>query len=85
MALKKTAVALPEELLEALDREADARGESRNRLITRILRLALRARRDAAITRQLDELFAHQPARQDQRQTAGELDAAGSAWDDERW
>ncbi|HEX3482112.1 MAG TPA: hypothetical protein VHT91_44160 [Kofleriaceae bacterium] len=68
-----------------MDRAAQKVGESRGRYITRILRCAVRARRHAEITRQLDALFADPALAQGQRRTAAQLDAAGSSWNDERW
>jgi len=50
---RKTAIAVPAEILDEVDRAARARGESRSRFITRVLRLAVRARRDAEVTRRL--------------------------------
>jgi metal-responsive CopG/Arc/MetJ family transcriptional regulator len=83
--IRKTAIALPAELLEDVDRAAHDLGESRSRYIARILRCAVRARRHAAVTRRLDQLFADTELAREQRQSAAELDAAGSSWNDERW
>jgi hypothetical protein len=83
--IRKTAIALPAELLEHVDRAAHELGESRSRYITRILRCAVRARHRAAVTRRLDELFADPTFAAEQRRSAEELDAAGSSWNDERW
>jgi hypothetical protein len=83
--IRKTAIALPAELLADVDRAAHELGESRSRYITRILRCAVRARRHAAVTRRLDELFADPELAGEQRRSAAELDAAGSDWNDERW
>lgn len=83
--IRKTAIALPTELLSEVDRAARDSGESRSRYITRILQCAVRARRHAAITRRLDELFADPALAEEQRRTAAELDAAGASWNDERW
>jgi len=83
--IRKTVVVLPAELLADVDRAAGALGESRSRYITRILRCAVRARRHAAITRRLDELFADPVLAEEQRRTAAQLDAIGSSWNDERW
>ncbi|MBI2162490.1 MAG: type II toxin-antitoxin system PemK/MazF family toxin [Candidatus Rokubacteria bacterium] len=58
MPLRKTAIAVPDDLLAAVDRVARARRESRNRFVTRVLQHAVRARRDTEITRRLNELFA---------------------------
>jgi predicted transcriptional regulator len=85
MTVRKTAVAIPEELLNAVDRAARERGESRSRYISRILRAAVRARRDAEITRRLDALFADEGLQKDQMRGAEELDSVGTNWADERW
>jgi len=85
MPLRKTAIAVPEELLAAVDRVARARGESRNRFVMRVLQHAVRARRDAEITRRLDELFAAPELVEQQSREASDLDRVGSEWSDERW
>lgn len=85
MPLRKTAIAIPDELLDAVDRAAQERNESRNRFVTLVLRRAVRARRDADITRRLDELFAEPDATRQQRRETIELDAIGTDWSDERW
>ena len=85
MPLRKTAIAVPDDLLVAVDRAARARGESRNRFVTRVLQYAVRARRDAEITRRLDELFKAPELAEQQRRAASEADAIGTAWTDERW
>jgi aminopeptidase N len=84
MTVRKTAVAIPEELLSAVDRAARERGESRSRYISRILRAVVRARRDAEITRRLDALFADEGLQKDQVRGVEELDAMGTDWTDER-
>jgi len=85
MPLHKTAIAIPDDLLSAVDRAAQSRGESRNRFVTRVLQEAVRARRDAEVTRRLNELFAHGEIAQEQTHTASELDRVGTDWSDERW
>lgn len=85
MPLRKTAIAVPVDLLAAVDRAARERHESRNRFVTRVLQYAVRARRDAAITRRLNELFGAQDLAEQQRHEASDLDAAGTTWTDERW
>ena len=85
MAHRKTAIAIPEELLDAVDRAARARGESRSRFISRVLRLAVRARRDAGITRRLDALFADESLADAQRHEAEEFERLATDWADERW
>lgn len=85
MPLRKTAIALPADLLAEIDSAARARHESRNRFVTRVLEAAVRARRDADVTRRLNELLADPGLSQEQLRTAAELDAAGTDWSDERW
>ena len=85
MPLKKTAVALPENLLRTIDAAARDRGESRNAFVTRVLMAAMTARRDREITRKLDELFADPALREHERLSAQHLAAAGTDWSDERW
>jgi predicted transcriptional regulator len=85
MAYRKTAIAVPEDLLADVDRAAEQRGESRSRYITNVLRAAVRARRDAEITRQLNELFADEGVGAEQRHTADALDRVGTDWTDEDW
>jgi metal-responsive CopG/Arc/MetJ family transcriptional regulator len=83
--MRKTAISVPEEVLAAVDRAARERGESRSGFITRVLREVVRARRDADITRRIDQLFATPEAAAEQRRLTRELDSIGSRWDDERW
>jgi hypothetical protein len=85
MPLRKTAIAIPNELLDAVDRAAASRRESRNQFITRVLEAAARARRDADMTRRLNALFADPALDREQRAGAVALDAYGGAWEDERW
>lgn len=82
---RKTAIAVPAELLDEVDRAARERGESRSGFITNLLRLAVRTRRDADITRRLDALFADEAIREDQRRDAEALEALATPWSDERW
>jgi metal-responsive CopG/Arc/MetJ family transcriptional regulator len=83
--LRKTAIAIPDDLLTAVDRAARKRHESRNRFVTRVLRYAVRARRDAEITQRLNELFASPEVAEQQSREASALDLAGTSWSDERW
>ena len=85
MPLRKTAIAIPEGLLSAVDRAAESRGESRNRFVTRVLQEAVHARRDAEVTKRLNELFADVEVVHEQAREASELDAVGTDWSDERW
>lgn len=85
MAHVKTAIAVPKEVLADIDRAARALGESRSKYITRVLRAAVRARRDAEITKRLNELFAEDDMVAAQRAEASSLDKVGTSWTDERW
>jgi len=85
MPLHKTAIAIPEDLLAAVDRAARARHETRNRFVTRVLQEAVRARRDAEVTRRLNELFAEPDEAEELAREAAELDAVGTGWNDESW
>ncbi len=85
MAHRKTAIAVPEDVLDEVDRAARMRGESRSRFISRILRLAMRARRDAEITRRLDALFADESLVEGQQREAEDLARLAVDWTDERW
>ncbi|HEX9820536.1 MAG TPA: hypothetical protein VGD07_13125 [Methylomirabilota bacterium] len=85
MPLRKTAIAVPDDLLAAVDRVARARRETRNRFVTRVLQHAVRARRDAEITRRLNELFAAPEVARKQSREASGLNRIGSDWADERW
>jgi metal-responsive CopG/Arc/MetJ family transcriptional regulator len=85
MAYIKTAISVPEEVLAQIDRAARARGESRSKYITRVLRAAVRARRDGEITRRLNELFESEEVARAQRVDTSFLDEVGSGWKEERW
>ena len=85
MPLRKTAIALSDDLLSAVDRAARARRETRNRFVTRVLQEAVRAKRDADVTKRLNDLFADQELVAEQTRAAEELDVAGTDWNDERW
>ncbi len=85
MAHRKTAIAVPEELLAEVDRAARERGESRSKFISRVLRLAVRARRDAEVTQRLNALFADESLCKEQRRETSELAELGIDWASERW
>ena len=85
MAHRKTAIAVPAEILDGVDRAARAWGESRSRFITRVLRLAVRARRDAEVTRRLDALFADESLAEEQRREADDLARQAVDWADDSW
>ena len=85
MAYRKTAIAIPQDVLTDVDRAAKEHGWSRSRFITEVLRRATRARRDAEVTRRLNELFADESIRAQQRQDADRLAENAVAWEDESW
>lgn len=88
MVMRKTAVAIPEELLAQVDAAAEERGESRSRYITRLLRLSVQARRDAEVTRRLNELFAGEAAedsREELRRSTRGLVSVGTDWKEKGW
>jgi len=73
MPVKKFAISVPVEVMDQVDLAAAERGVSRSRFISDMLRRIARARTDAAITRQLDEVFGD-PA------VAREQQAVARAW-----
>ena len=85
MATRKTAIAVSDELLDAVDRAARERGESRSRFVCRVLELAVRARRDAEVTKRLDHLFADDSLRNEQRSDVEKLKDVAVDWTNERW
>jgi metal-responsive CopG/Arc/MetJ family transcriptional regulator len=85
MSRAKIAITIPEETLEAVDAAARERGQSRSAFISRVLRAAVRARRDREITRRLDSLFLDESVASEQRRVAAELDSIGTDWSDEAW
>ena len=85
MPLHKTAITIPEDLLAQLDKAAKQLGESRSRYITHVLRVAVKARRDADITNRLNALFAEDGVLNEQRRGTKVLRAAGVSWEDESW
>lgn len=66
---RKTTFALPKKQLTAIDQAAEA----------------IRARRDAEVTRRLNVLFSSPASSAEQANAARTLDAAGTEWNDERW
>jgi len=69
MPLRKTTFARPKKLLTAIDQAAKS----------------IRARRNAEVTRQLNELFSDPSSAAEQAGTASALDRAGTEWNDEHW
>ncbi|MCA9602140.1 MAG: ribbon-helix-helix protein, CopG family [Myxococcales bacterium] len=86
MTTRRTALAIPEELLEQVDEAARAKGLSRNRFVLTVLRRAIGSRKDAEITRKLNEIFADEElGRQQIREAEAFQAASGVSWDDESW
>ena len=85
MATTKVAITVPEEVLSEVDAAARAAGESRSGFISRILRTALKARRDAGVTQRLNELFADEDVVLEQDRITREMDSAGTDWSNEDW
>lgn len=85
MASSKIAITVPENVLSEVDAAVEARGETRSGFISRVLRTALKARRDAAITRRLNELFADESVVASQDRITREMDSGGTDWSDEEW
>lgn len=85
MPVHKTSIAIDDELLAQIDEVARERGESRNRFVVFVLRRAVRARRDARITRRLDELFAGEDLQREQLRVAEELEASASYGEGDTW
>jgi hypothetical protein len=75
------AIALPAEVAPGDGPGVRQLGESRSRCVTPVLRCAVRARRQAAITRRLDELLADPTLTEQQPpRTAVQLEAVGPSW-----
>jgi metal-responsive CopG/Arc/MetJ family transcriptional regulator len=81
----RTAISIPADVLEDIDRVARLNGESRSGFITRILRLALQARRDQEVTRRLNQLFADEVLQSEQQRGIEQLDSTDSDWHEEGW
>lgn len=85
MSSTKIAITVPADVLSEVDAAARAGGESRSGFISRILRTALKARRDAGITQRLNELFADEGVVLEQDRLTREMDSAGTDWPNEDW
>jgi len=83
MAMRRATIALPDHLLVEVDNAARALGQSRSRFVTRVLQEAVRARRDADVTKRLNELFADFDLACEQARGAAELDAVGTDWSED--
>lgn len=85
MAMRKTAITVPDDVLEQVDEAARERGESRSRFISRVLGDLARARRDAEISRRLNALFGEPGVAEGQRRVARELGRAAHHLGAEDW
>lgn len=85
MALLKTAITDPVDLLTAVAELALEHRESHSRFSTQALCWGARARHDAEITCKLGALFTDPQIAAKQSQEAAEFDEAGADWSDERW
>jgi hypothetical protein len=83
MALRKVTIAVPDDLLSAVEGAARARGESRSQFVTRVLQEAVDARRDADVTKRLNQLFADFDLAREQARGAAELDGVGTDWSED--
>jgi metal-responsive CopG/Arc/MetJ family transcriptional regulator len=70
MPMRKVAISLPEPVLETVDRLAAERGASRSSVISTILAMVARAKRDRDITAAVDALFANARVAEEQKRTA---------------
>lgn len=79
----KVSISLPEDLLERIDRECEATGESRSELFRRALQALFEGRRrDAAVRRYLEGYVAEPEA---EYEVAAAGAAAEAAFEDEGW
>ncbi len=75
--MKKMTIAVPEEIVRAIDRVARERNTTRSGLISDLLRRATRARSDAELRRIVDDLFADPRVAREQLDTAEAFGGAG--------
>ncbi len=85
MATRKTAIAVPEEILREVDQAAKKGGMSRSKFITRALVAELQRRRDREIMRRLDAVHGDPRVRREQLGGAAELERAGTDWSEDGW
>jgi hypothetical protein len=78
MPVRKIAISVPEDVLLQVDRAAKSRGMTRSRFISQALRRIAGARRDAEITRRIDELFSDPEIAREQVDTARAFQRARS-------
>lgn len=86
MAVRKTAISLPPELLEDLDRSARRHKVTRSRYVAGAVRAAIERERREAIRRRIDEVFSDPSVARSQITTAERaLATAADWWKDEKW
>ena len=73
MAVKKFALSVPPEVMDQVDEAAAERGLTRSAYLVQLLRRIAKARTDAAITRQVNALFADPEVSNEQVSTARAL------------
>ena len=84
MSVKKFAISVPEDVMSAVDAAARRRGLTRSGFISGVLRRVATARRDAEVTRRINELFAGDTLAEETRQSADGL-LAGRAAEGWEW
>ena len=70
MAVRKIAISIPEDVVEAIDQAAARRSTTRSAYIADVLRRVARARSDAEITRRINEVLSDASVAREQRDTA---------------
>jgi metal-responsive CopG/Arc/MetJ family transcriptional regulator len=80
VARKRVTVSLPDDVVAAIDRAAAARGVTRSRLVSDVLRAVARARSEAETRARVDRLVAEPQVAAEQRGTARAFQRAGSRW-----
>ena len=73
MAVKKFALSVPPGVMDQVDEAAAERGLTRSAYLVEVLRWIADARTDAAITRQVNEIFADPEVKREQISTARAL------------
>jgi hypothetical protein len=67
--VRRFAISLPEDVVTRVEQAAAARGVTRSRFITDVLRRVAGAQSDAEITRRLDDVFSEPSVEREQRTT----------------
>jgi len=78
MLSKKFAISVPITVMQQVDLAARRQGVTRSRFVSNVLRRIADARRDAEVTRRINELFADQDVGAEQKQTARDFNSLGS-------